>query len=427
VLLFLIPQWDIGSEYPAVTKLNRGLCQYIKHKAPTIRILCVVHKISKQDMEDAKLHSVELYETKSELPEGTVINAVIGYEHVTGRQALNLAAKLKALSMLIVYSESSDAMITEERHTLQDVAEEADILFTVGPKLWFEYQRDPQYRVKNTQLLPNISSIHDQLATNQFSYSKENWSILWVSPPKKSKQDEVITNGIIQTILRIQSSYPQMVMVQVPYTSTNNLRLFSCAALIIAPSVSKSFDLVALESMLCGIPTFVMSTSGLGEFLEKNFHETAKPFIVAISFTASEINDNWMIKIAGGFNSSAWDDARKLQKALQTTDLFKRSHDLFISTTVEKCREPRLNLKTKSSRSYEASIIISSTLSSASTSAAPPSSASTPKHSVLYTSTYSSSLPSHDLLSPFDQNETTDQPLPLFDPVSSAIDLKVCL
>ncbi|XP_077870344.1 uncharacterized protein LOC144363593 [Saccoglossus kowalevskii] len=306
----------------------------------------------------------------------TNVQAIIGHLPITGDAVIHLkknrfqSAKLVLFNHVIpedieVYKESwSPDRVQDREETLLKAADEADAIFSVGPRMFNHF--DNKYRAFNK----DKDNHHEFLPKPDTKFFDVE-----IKRPKKDGKIQVITFGRILGVERLKGydlvtqamsgvvkyfgDRNQQVPVWIirgvpkdehdkakkfldeykeddrlsinpyPYGTQDKIRTdLKQSHLCIMASRSEPFGLVGMEAIAVGLPVLVTKNSGLAEYLQKEFPDIAESMIVGAG-----TKEEWTKAIKEVLQQpeydSAFENAQKLKTRLQACQSTATSIELF--------------------------------------------------------------------------------------------------
>ena len=304
-----------------LSTINRELAiQLAKH--PSVEVSVYLPKCSEEDKQVAASHNVHLIEAEemagydnpvdwlSSLPDGHVVDCVIGHGAILGRQVQVIKRQCKCKWIQVVHTAPeelgmfksyTDAISRGEKKHQAEVklCEKADQVVAVGPKLaeaFSGYLRACGKDQDVLNLTPGIFSEFSDVtqategrktfsvlvfgrgdnedfqlkgydiaarAIAELKDEPQPYKLLFVGAPSGEEEkvkDLLLQQGIDRSQLTVRcfnESREQLA------------RLFCEVDLAIMPSRTEGFGLAALEALSAGLPVLVSGNSGLGEALKK--------------------------------------------------------------------------------------------------------------------------------------------------------------
>ena len=302
-----------------LSTINRELAiQLAKH--PSVEVSVYLPKCIEEDKQVAASHNVHLIEAEemagydnpvdwlSSLPDGHVVDCVIGHGAILGRQVQVIKRQCKCKWIQVVhtapeelgmYKSYADAISRGEKKHQAEVklCEKADQVVAVGPKLAEAFSGYLRPCGKDQDVLNLTPGIFSEFAdVKQASQEIRSFSVLVfgrgdsedfqlkgydiaaqaitdlkdvtyklvfvgaTSGEEEQVADLLLKQGINRSQLRVRrfnESREQLA------------RLFCEVDLAIMPSRTEGFGLAALEALSAGLPVLVSGNSGLGEALKK--------------------------------------------------------------------------------------------------------------------------------------------------------------
>ncbi|XP_078000121.1 uncharacterized protein LOC144452828 [Glandiceps talaboti] len=320
------------------------------------------------------------------------VKAIIGHVPITSRAALNIKkdcfpnARTFLFNHILpqatdMYKEVWDLGQTEVK--LDDIvkeAEEADVVFSVGPMIFEEYETeykgadypneithkeflplpdDEFFKVNlqkpDTVFTPQVLTVgrvdKDKLkgidiavdamssvAEVLYDAKASEEPTLWVRGIQRDKQkqstdfiDEHTSSGHLRKRCHLYGTQDQI-----------RKDLKKCN-LFIMPSRCEPFGMVALEAMATGLPTLVTSNSGAAKFLKRHFKQDSRSMVVEVGVNDQKSKENveaWKLKIIDILRenySVHFENAQAFKEKLQNEDSPIRVSLHEFKTTLTKC------------------------------------------------------------------------------------------
>ena len=302
-----------------LSTINRELAiQLAKH--PSVEVSVYLPKCSEEDKQVAASQNVHLIEAEemagydnpvdwlSSLPDGHVVDCVIGHGAILGRQVQVIKRQCKCKWIQVVhtapeelgmYKSYADAISRGEKKHQAEVklCEKADQVVAVGPKLAEAFSGYLRPCGKDQDVLNLTPGIFSEFAdVKQASQEISSFSVLVFG---RSDSEDFQLKGYdiaAQAIAELKDVTYKLVFVgatsgeeervadlllkqgihrsQLKVRRFNESReqlaqLFCEVDLAIMPSRTEGFGLAALEALSAGLPVLVSGNSGLGEALKK--------------------------------------------------------------------------------------------------------------------------------------------------------------
>ena len=302
-----------------LSTINRELAiQLAKH--PSVEVSVYLPKCSEEDKQVAASQNVHLIEAEemagydnpvdwlSSLPDGHVVDCVIGHGAILGRQVQVIKRQCKCKWIQVVhtapeelgmYKSYADAISKGEKKHQAEVklCEKADQVVAVGPKLAEAFSGYLRPCGKDQDVLNLTPGIFSEFAdVKQASQEISSFSVLVFG---RSDSEDFQLKGYdiaAQAIAELKDVTYKLVFVgatsgeeervadlllkegihrsQLKVRRFNESReqlaqLFCEVDLAIMPSRTEGFGLAALEALSAGLPVLVSGNSGLGEALKK--------------------------------------------------------------------------------------------------------------------------------------------------------------
>ena len=301
-----------------LSTINRELAiQLAKH--PSVEVSVYLLKCSEEDKQVAASHNVHLIEAEemagydnpvdwlSSLPDGHVVDCVIGHGAILGRQVQVIKRQCKCKWIQVVHTAPeelgmnksyADAIARGEKKHQAEVklCQKADQVVAVGPKLAAAFSGYLRPCGKDQDVLNLTPGIFSEFAdVKQATQEISSFSVLVFG---RSDSEDFQLKGYdiaAQAIAELKDTTYKLVFVgatsgeervaalllkqgidrsQLRVRRFNESReqlaqLFCEVDLAIMPSRTEGFGLAALEALSAGLPVLVSGNSGLGEALKK--------------------------------------------------------------------------------------------------------------------------------------------------------------
>ena len=299
--------------------INRELAiQLAKH--PSVEVIVYLPQCSEEDKRVSASHNVQLIEAEemvgygnpvdwlSSLPDGHVVDCVIGHGAILGRQVQVIKRQCKCKWIQVVhtapeelgmYKSYADAISRGEKKHQAEVklCEKADQVVAVGPKLAAAFSGYLRPCGKDQDVLNLTPGIFSEFAdVKQASQEISSFSVLVFG---RSDSEDFQLKGYdiaAQAIAELKDVTYKLVFVgatsgeeekvadllvkqgihrsQLKVRRFNDSReqlaqLFCEVDLAIMPSRTEGFGLAALEALSAGLPVLVSGNAGFGEALKK--------------------------------------------------------------------------------------------------------------------------------------------------------------
>ncbi len=369
-IIAVATEWE--SRHGGLSTLNRNLC--VELAAVGHRVVCMVPEASEQERTEAEQAGILLLTPEVEpglsgtdrlllnmqLPESFVPDLIIGHDRKTGPHAKVLAQKYdRAKFVLFIHTRpesiewykdklgpDDQAYTAEERRTLQtSLASSAAIVVGVGPALTLAarslvylaepmplvHQLDPGYRTvtRPSNLPPEIVCL---LLGRAEDYTLKGLDIAakalgevtrrgkLTMPPKLIVRGAPAGTGQELRNLLVQFGGAKLDVEVRNYSHDTNLLLkdIQMASLVLMPSRSEGFGLVALEAVAAKTPVLVSDRSGFAFLLKDKLGQDAQYMIVDTHDDLDESAREWERSIEYVLldRKSAFVRAETLQKKL---------------------------------------------------------------------------------------------------------------
>ena len=304
-----------------VSTINRELAiQLAKH--PSVEVSVYLPECSEEDKRVAASHYVQLIEAEemagydnpvdwlSSLPDGHVVDCVIGHGAILGRQVQVIKRQCKCKWIQVVhtapeelgmYKSYADAISRGEKKHQAEVklCEKADQVVAVGPKLAEAFSGYLRACGKDQDVLNLTPGIFSEFSgVKQATEERKTFSVLVFGRGDNEdfqlKVYEIAARAIaelkdepqpykllfvgapsgeeekVKDLLLQQGIDRSQLTVRCFNESREQLaRLFCEVDLAIMPSRTEGFGLAALEALSAGLPVLVSGNSGLGEALQE--------------------------------------------------------------------------------------------------------------------------------------------------------------
>ena len=302
-----------------LSTVNRELAiQLAKH--PSVEVSVYLPKCSEEDKQVAASHNVHLIEAEemagydnpvdwlSSLPDGHVVDCVIGHGAILGRQVQVIKRQCKCKWIQVVhtapeelgmYKSYADAISRGEKKHQAEVklCEKADQVVAVGPKLAAAFSGYLRPCGKDQDVLNLTPGIFSEFAdVKQASQEISSFSVLVFgrgdSEDFQLKGYDIAAQAIaelkdvtyklvfvgatsgeeekVADLLLQQGIDCSQLIVRCFNENREQLaQLFCEVDLAIMPSRTEGFGLAALEALSAGLPVLVSGNSGFGEALKK--------------------------------------------------------------------------------------------------------------------------------------------------------------
>ncbi|MGE4536631.1 MAG: glycosyltransferase [Desulfovibrio sp.] len=380
-VLAVATEWN--SRHGGLSTFNRELCKALARTGA--RVACLVMESDAQEETQAASAGVTLIKAKkvqgrqpdlalplniSDLPEGFAPTIIIGHDRTTGSQALYHKTNYYPSARFALFihtapeeielhkSGRTSGSITkrgEERSKEQlDIAEQADVVFAVGPRLTKEFKSNLR-GIKNSpplhEFLPGMGELqeppseeHQQihcllmgraedfelkgldiagkawaLLKNKLDSERLALPILVIRGAEPGKGDEVLEKvllsaggGLLKEDIRIKEYTTET------ETLEQDLRR---ATFMLMPSRVEGFGLVGLEALAMSRQVIMSDRSGLGEYLRANFHDASSPFVFTRTGNDEEDAETIANKAKAVIEDQrgAFERAKKLRNKLTST------------------------------------------------------------------------------------------------------------
>ncbi|MEU4446086.1 CATRA conflict system CASPASE/TPR repeat-associated protein [Actinosynnema sp. NPDC050801] len=344
------------AQHGGISTLNRWLCAALV--AAHARVYCLVPKSSPEERADARLIGVELVDAvrvpglsdresllrRPRLPDGVVVDAVIGHGRVTGHVARALSAEFYRaaayLHVVHVYPDQvewykldreNDAGVEAERRSKieLELAALATRAVPVGPRLdeWIGRELELRGAPRPVRLDPgfDVTDVTDRTAPSgvpqilllgraedadikgidiaaraigtamRLSPARTRWELLIRGAPEgqaaalRTKALQWIDHPSVEVTVRNYSADRQEI--------DRDLRR---ASLVLMPSRVEGFGLVGHEAIVAGTPLLVSDRSGVGALLETQLPEDlANRVVLPLANKLYRDAELWGNRIAG--------------------------------------------------------------------------------------------------------------------------------
>ena len=323
-VMFICSEWE--SSKGGLSTFNREFAVNLaKESSEQIKVHCYVSKSSEEDREDASKQGVNLITARPlpgcndpmewlriAPPELPTPDVVVGHGREFGDAALFISrsTQCKWIHFVHVFCEglgkhklevdsSFDAIADNEEKNKRELelCEAANLVVAVGFRLQSKYRRslpDIKVEVITPGIFENFLTPATPLAKNQ-SAGPEEFSIIMIGRGSLDdfavKGYDIIGNAVasldrkfkltfvgspkdeqrkIENWFRKETNIARNQLTIRGYRSRVEMKkMFREANLIVMPSRSEGFGLVALEAISAGVPVLVSSESGLAKTLKK--------------------------------------------------------------------------------------------------------------------------------------------------------------
>jgi glycosyltransferase involved in cell wall biosynthesis len=337
-LRFLAVATEWSSQHGGVSTVNRSICCALAQNGHSVACL-VPHGIEEDERRSAAqsgVHLIECPETKGkglgdlssllrrpQLPDGFEPDVLLGHGHVTGGAALIQRQDHFPLAVCvhIVHTQpeeiewykdrqrNASARVDSSTSEAETLARASALVLGVGPRL----ARQAQTYLHGLENAPPVAEIAPGL---------EDWSEgATATPPPEvrclfvGRAEDGLLKGLdiaLAAVARVAHEHssaagPALIIRGVPsgdadklhrehcsrFPAAHLLRVFEFnsdenavrrsyreASLVLVPSRSEGFGLVALEAVSAGIPILVSERSGFAEMIQRDYSDFTDDFVV---------------------------------------------------------------------------------------------------------------------------------------------------
>ena len=313
---FLAEEWTQSAKGGALSTLTRQLAIYLAQR-PNLKVSLLIPKCSPEDKQDAGKYNIKVFEPEEQPglkpvywlgfpPEGFSTDFIIGHDVKLGWQGNAIKRRYGCKWIHVVHSNAEEMgmcknlpgaiSVAQKEHEDQvKLCEKADMVITIGPKLedslssslrfsgkeifnltpgifdeFCNVRKHFQARKTRTLLIFGRGDDEDfklkgfDVAAKAVGFLDDSTYHLMVVGAPDGRQEELATKLCSHGIPRSQ------LIVRCFYKDRKQLANFlSEADLLLMPSGTEAFGLVALEALSADLPILVTSNSGLAEALRK--------------------------------------------------------------------------------------------------------------------------------------------------------------
>lgn len=324
-LTFLLVGSEWQSAHGGISSFNRDLCKAL---AKDHTVYCLLPSVDNSDRADASRGSVILVEAPAQVGfkglellgsiasapvPNLVPDAIVGHDHITGREALRLRDQFYPGSKFVHFIHTippeselyknhpkpqAASLVGHDKRARQiALCKEADLVFAVGPRIYSNVcSANPAIVDRVAEFVPGLNAHY--LDMNTGVAARSNMSILWLGRgedphlkgldialeiitllqnerPDSVTRPKLVVRGLdleqdSEVIKKCQGrTIKQSCLELRPYSSDADVieADIKGATCLIMPSQSEPFGLVALEAIALGTPVLISSESGVGNLL----------------------------------------------------------------------------------------------------------------------------------------------------------------
>lgn len=377
-IFVLTTRW--GAYFGGINVFNYEMCRTLGEKYKNKQIYCFVNEANENELQDAIQNNIQLvpipdykdvniknYSNKENL----FPDIIIGHDIFTGEIANKCKNNIKnSISAVILHHayhlygalKGKSGEETDNKKILQrEILREADIVFTVGPKL-FNSLKD--YRINNgIELNPGCFKTNIEIFPEDNLGDRGNrimGSGRLSNEDNHIKQSELLKNAFIEYskdkrgdhilyLLGLDDSEINN-LCKINLKDGNNIitkkftndreGVFDTIAeqsLFVMPSRHEGFGLTGLEAITMGIPLIISTNSGLYEQLSS--HPDINDYYISLEIVNDEnINKTNLVNALNEFNSKK---SEYKKKALKLRDYFNQNitWELLVKKIIDKSSE----------------------------------------------------------------------------------------
>ena len=297
-----------GAHFGGINVFNREMCIGIKNASSKIKLICIVEDFDQEEENDSLKYDIHLIKIKKGTYPMDIVeylhekkiypSAWIGHDMYTGSIAIDCSKLTISISAVIShfdyeyygsYKGNIGKVVEEKMLKQQKVLSDADLTFSVGPKL-----KNTVTRLTNKQPIvlnpgcfpivktnPNISDGFFAMSSGRLELNDDNIkrvSLVMDSYSKISKEiymDKMLTIfGIEESRLEsiAKNNSENILNIKALEFSKDREHIFqtlSKQTMFIMPSLHEGFGLTGLEAISMEVPLIISSNSGLYEMLNE--------------------------------------------------------------------------------------------------------------------------------------------------------------
>ncbi|KAI8489391.1 hypothetical protein Bbelb_328340 [Branchiostoma belcheri] len=376
---------EYGTAKGGISTIHRQMGRFLVSKGA--KVYSTVLEATPQDKEDAKNDGVNLiFPTRHEgdptkpglnwltwehggrypnLPAD--VDFIVGHVNITSRAARKIKedripdAKVVQVTHVIPENvahykvEGRELSIEEEKESIKEDLKDADVIVSVGPRLYDYYRNETRDEERNKEFLPEPSEIFVNTdVTYLDTETKVVLSIGRVKGVERLKGYDLAGKTMVKVIERLPDTiwrvcgirhedFPESkALIQAnmkrgkihftPLKYCTQAKLceeMSRAHVVLMPSREEPFGLVGLEAIAAGVPALVSNKSGLAKFLRK--YAYFKGPIVKIEDEDDKAAQTLAERIIDILENGEreFDAARKLKETLLASRYWDASHSEF--------------------------------------------------------------------------------------------------
>ncbi|XP_078614516.1 uncharacterized protein LOC144883766 [Branchiostoma floridae x Branchiostoma japonicum] len=378
---------EYGTKKGGISTIHRGMACLLVSKGA--KVYSTVLEATEEDVKDAKDDGVELlfptrpkeddrppelrwltFDHQTRYPELPLnVGFIVGHVHITSHAARLIkkqrfpGAKLVQVTHVIpedvarFKSEERELGIEEEKAKILDDLEHADVIVSVGPRLYDYYKNETREEDHHLEFLPEPSAIFQNTQVKYVDtktkvvlsvgrvkgverlkgydlVAKSLGEVIKVRPNTKWRARGIKREDFPESKAIIQANKVEFVpFTPLQYGTQEDLsKDMRQAHVVLMPSRAEPFGLVGLEAIAAGVPVLVSHKSGLAWFLDQD-PDWDRP-IVEI---ADEDDDDEaaktlakrIIKILNN-GSKEFEAAKRLKERLLGSKYWVASHNKFL-------------------------------------------------------------------------------------------------
>jgi hypothetical protein len=326
LICVLTTRW--GAHFGGINVFNREMCIGLKESQPNVKLICIVNELNDSEILDAKSHNIKLIKIVENTYPIEIINTLnsqqifpttwIGHDMYTGQLAID-CSKLNISRSAVIshfdyeyygsYKGNSGKVVEEKMLKQKQILSDADIRFSVGPKLKETVSRLTHKHpvvlnpgcFKSNVSPSELNTGFFAMASGRLETSDDNIKRISIVMDAYSKISKEIYVDKMLTIFGIEKS-------QVENISSNNVNsvlnikalefssdkehIFQTLAkqtMFIMPSLHEGFGLTGLEAISMEVPLILTSNSGLYSML---LEHDLLDYVYVINMTGDDIQDS---------------------------------------------------------------------------------------------------------------------------------------
>eukprot|EP00058_Branchiostoma_floridae_P009133 XP_002594621.1 hypothetical protein BRAFLDRAFT_77600 [Branchiostoma floridae] len=384
--LVLLINDEYGTRKGGISTIHRGMACLLVSKGA--KVYSTVLEATQEDEDDAAADGVQLispttfqgdsrqpvldwltWDHRNRYPNlPPNVGFVVGHVHITSRAARQIKelrfpnAKLVQVTHVIpedvarFKSEERELRIEEEKARILDDLEHADVIVSVGPRLYDYYKNETREEDHHLEFLPEPSAIFQNTQVKYVDtktkvvlsvgrvkgverlkgydlVAKSLGEVIKVRPNTKWRARGIKREDFPESKAIIQANKVEFVpFTPLQYGTQEDLsKDMRQAHVVLMPSRAEPFGLVGLEAIAAGVPVLVSNKSGLAWFLDQD-PDWDRPIVEIADEDDDEAAKTLAKRIIRILNngSKEFEAARRLKERLLGSKYWVASHNKFL-------------------------------------------------------------------------------------------------